>query len=99
VPHKGKLLAGSAIFGSSFLAAVRWLFGVWLPSLHQVGGAPGRQLFGRRVPGRRLPYACHSPDETAQGLVACLPARLGTDLLPPAPIKSRTLPRRCCAIP
>jgi hypothetical protein len=36
VPHKGKLLAGTAVFGSSFLAAVRWLFGVWLPSAHQV---------------------------------------------------------------
>ncbi|KAI3429490.1 hypothetical protein D9Q98_005579 [Chlorella vulgaris] len=36
VPHKGKLLAGSAVFGSTFLAAMRWLFGVWLPSLHQV---------------------------------------------------------------
>jgi hypothetical protein len=35
VPHKGKLLAGSAVFGSTFLAAMRWLFGVWLPSLHQ----------------------------------------------------------------
>ncbi|KAL4856891.1 Nuclear envelope integral membrane protein 1 [Chlorella vulgaris] len=28
VPHKGKLLAGSAVFGSTFLAAMRWLFGV-----------------------------------------------------------------------
>ncbi|KAI7842677.1 hypothetical protein COHA_003608 [Chlorella ohadii] len=36
VPHKGKLLAGTAVFGSSFLATMRWLFGVWLPSAHQV---------------------------------------------------------------
>jgi hypothetical protein len=35
VPHKGKLLAGTAMFGGSFLAATRWLFGVWLPSLNQ----------------------------------------------------------------
>ncbi|KAL4444614.1 hypothetical protein ABPG77_002431 [Micractinium sp. CCAP 211/92] len=36
VPHKGKVFAGAAVFGSSFLAAVRWMFGVWLPSAHQV---------------------------------------------------------------
>jgi hypothetical protein len=36
VPHKGKLLAGTAVFGSSFLATMRWLFGVWLPSANQV---------------------------------------------------------------
>jgi len=41
VPHKGKLLAGTAIFGSSFLASMRWLFGVWLPSLHQASRAGG----------------------------------------------------------
>ncbi|KAL4427710.1 hypothetical protein ABPG75_001799 [Micractinium tetrahymenae] len=36
VPHKGKVFAGTAVFGSSFLAAVRWMFGVWLPSAQQV---------------------------------------------------------------
>lgn len=39
VPHKGKLFAGTAVFGSSFLATMRWLFGVWLPSANQVGGS------------------------------------------------------------
>lgn len=42
MPHKGKLLAGTAVFGSSFLATMRWLFGVWLPSAHQVGLWGGR---------------------------------------------------------
>ncbi|PSC75010.1 Nuclear envelope integral membrane 1 isoform A [Micractinium conductrix] len=36
VPHKGKLFAGTALFGSSFLASMRWLFGTWLPSAHQL---------------------------------------------------------------
>lgn len=53
VPHKGKLLAGTAVFGSSFLATMRWLFGVWLPSAHQVGlWVAGRSPGTGLCPGR-----------------------------------------------
>lgn len=66
VPHKGKLLAGTAIFGSTFLAAMRWLFGVWLPSLHQASH-----------PGRRA--AAPAPHPLVTGILpsaapACMPA-------------------------
>lgn len=37
------MFAGTAIFGSSFLAAMRWMFGVWLPSAHQVHAGGRRQ--------------------------------------------------------
>lgn len=45
MPHKGKLLAGTALFGSSFVAGVRWLFGAWVPSLHQVLLHPAAQAY------------------------------------------------------
>jgi hypothetical protein len=70
VPHKGKLLAGSAIFGSSFLAAVRWLFGVWLPSLHQVGAAPDASWWAAACHVALAPCRCvHAwpPGDSAQG--------------------------------
>ena len=83
VPHKGKLLAGAAVFGSSFLATVRWLFGVWLPSWHQVGdaaaGSSRQQLQLPQPQGTHRPHPCQHPP-------AC------THPPPPRPAL-----RRCCA--
>lgn len=42
LPHKRSLAVGTALFGSSLLGAVRYLFGTWLPSASQLARSPVR---------------------------------------------------------
>ena len=62
VPRKRTLAAGAALFGSSFLGAVRYMFGTWLPSWSQMLRSPvskgGRgayewQLLAGLLPSKR----------------------------------------------
>ena len=76
VPHKGKLLAGAALFGSSFLATVRWLFGVWLPSWHQVGDAATGAASSSGIHCLRCKHAPVSAALTARPHPSCHPPSL-----------------------
>lgn len=91
MPHKGKLLAGTAVFGSSFLATLRWLFGVWLPSAHQA------RAHGAPAPAPRSPASSTAPawgpasSQTATHWW-CSPAKCLLSAPPPHALPRETAP-------
>ena len=74
MPHKRSLALGTALFGSSFLGAVRYLFGTWLPSTAQLIRSPVRVGAGTRQ--QRAAAGPYSMQSAPLLSLLCLPRLL-----------------------